>query len=564
MRRAWPTLLCALGVATAWCAVPGRASAQLVMEGGVAVLSLDGLRADEVREAMIDSLRRRDVPVFSASQIQMVVSEFGEHQRADIAFALDATLLVDGTVERRGGVLVAQLHLYDAKGDRIDSVSARSSQPDRLGVALARQVSRAFALRVRLRSLQPAKPPSPGTVRTVVRTFEGPGAAEVRRAVVQSLAAAGVQMVSNADFVRSARRLSDDLSTPLGHVDAARQLRVGALFTGDVERDKGAWVADLRLRSARDGETVGHVVLKADDLSTLAQIVRNEIWLRIGRSMVKAQPPLTEAEEQALRAERGGASVSTSRLVPRSERPTGFLLVVQPILLTRRLTYRDDLFDQLRDTSLGLTPGIDLRLRLYPAAYFLRGFFKNIGVDFGYEATFPAHSVNPAGESFPTTSSEVTVGLRGRVPLGRHEVSLVVGYGVQRFEIGSGAPAGPGRPNLPDVPAVRYRFLRMGGEVRLHLVAGLHLFLRGGFRFLLSEGGISEAVWFPRLTGNGLMAEGELAYALPKGFELRAGVGYRRYYFALHPQPADFLIAGGALDQYLTFWVGVAWRDGPP
>jgi hypothetical protein len=49
------------------------------------------------------------------------------------------------------------------------------------------------------------------------------------------------------------------------------------------------------------------------------------------------------------------------------------------------------------------------------------------------------------------------------------------------------------------------------------------------------------------------------AFALPKGFEPRAGVEYTRFFSTFKPEPGDPYIAGGALDQYLALRVGLAY-----
>ena len=81
------------------------------------------------------------------------------------------------------------------------------------------------------------------------------------------------------------------------------------------------------------------------------------------------------------------------------------------------------------------------------------------------------------------------------------------------------------------------------------------------FRGVYSVGGIGTNLWFPEATANGMDTGLLLGFALPKGFEIRLGMDYRRYGFDLNPQPPDPpYVAGGALDQYLGFSFGVAWR----
>ena len=55
-------------------------------------------------------------------------------------------------------------------------------------------------------------------------------------------------------------------------------------------------------------------------------------------------------------------------------------------------------------------------------------------------------------------------------------------------------------------------------------------------------------------------ADAELVarYAVSPMFELRAGLEWRRYWFAMHSQPGDTYIAGGAVDQSFAFTARIA------
>ncbi len=50
----------------------------------------------------------------------------------------------------------------------------------------------------------------------------------------------------------------------------------------------------------------------------------------------------------------------------------------------------------------------------------------------------------------------------------------------------------------------------------------------------------------------------EARYALTQMFQVRAGLEWRRYWFAMNPQPGDTNIAGGAVDQSFAFTARIA------
>jgi hypothetical protein len=77
---------------------------------------------------------------------------------------------------------------------------------------------------------------------------------------------------------------------------------------------------------------------------------------------------------------------------------------------------------------------------------------------------------------------------------------------------------------------------------------------------VFSLGSIGTYLWFPEAKANGMDAGLMFGFAIPKGFEVRLGADYRRYGFSLNPVPGDPYVAGGALDQYWGFSIGLAWR----
>jgi hypothetical protein len=123
----------------------------------------------------------------------------------------------------------------------------------------------------------------------------------------------------------------------------------------------------------------------------------------------------------------------------------------------------------------------------------------------------------------------------------------------------------PGEDNTAGIPSVKYEFVRIGAGFRV-AIGKKELFIiaaNAAFRGVFSVGGIGTSLWFPEAKANGMDAGLMFGFALPKGFEVRLGVDYRRYGFDLNPVPPPPdppYVAGGAADQYWGFSIGVAWR----
>lgn len=93
------------------------------------------------------------------------------------------------------------------------------------------------------------------------------------------------------------------------------------------------------------------------------------------------------------------------------------------------------------------------------------------------------------------------------------------------------------------------------------MAAGLFVGARASLRVLYTLGGSEAKTWFPVSTGQGFGAAATIDYELPKGFVIRAGFEYQRYWMTLNPDPDSARwIAGGAVDQYFFYDLRLAWR----
>lgn len=223
----------------------------------------------------------------------------------------------------------------------------------------------------------------------------------------------------------------------------------------------------------------------------------------------------------------------------------------------RRLEYQDDPSGNLREYDLGLGPSLGGELHWYPGAHFTDGVAANIGLELRLESAVGISSETPQGEELGTGSFQLGVGIRGRIPLGSHELGILLGYGKHTFSVDP-----PEGSEVGLVPDVDYNFLRMGADGRIEIVDRLALGLRAAFLLVLSEGAITSQSWFSNGSANGIEAQADVRYALLPPLELRLGATWQRYFYDMGSTPEDAAmgrpVAGGAVDQYLSGFLAAA------
>ena len=264
---------------------------------------------------------------------------------------------------------------------------------------------------------------------------------------------------------------------------------------------------------------------------------------------------------------------------------------------SRSLSYNDDLYSALRSYKLTLGPAVVANIIVFPAAFMTSSFAANIGVEanieqaFGVSSTVPANAGGPFASpaTFPTVIHDYNVGVRGRLPLsGGHEISIFVGGGEHAFAFRDGATANDDRSKL-NIPDTIYRYVRAGGELRLELPGGLTGAISAAYRYVYNQGGqiatggvvdmngnVTNQGFFPYLTVAGLDADAMIGYHITPSIEARFAVDLRRYFYAMNSSPqqcnsgCDFTqngmqvnsVAGGAVDQYISFTIGAAYVFG--
>ncbi|HEX2689497.1 MAG TPA: hypothetical protein VHN14_22905, partial [Kofleriaceae bacterium] len=175
----------------------------------------------------------------------------------------------------------------------------------------------------------------------------------------------------------------------------------------------------------------------------------------------------------------------------------------------------------------------------------------HIGLEASGQITYPIDSTR-GSDSFRTSGHAFGVGLHGRIPLGKHELGLSVGYGQHAVEI-----ADSDRGIDPGVPSVKYGFLRAGLDARVQLASALGRRIGGAYRLLLGYGELGDDAWFRHVSGGAIEGELALRWTVAGPFALEASGGIWRYGLSLKPEPTDdsvtdfARIAGGVTDQSL-------------
>lgn len=403
--------------------------------------------------------------------------------------------------------------------------------------------------------------------RVGVGPVRGPEGAAVRGSLEDALRRSGHEVVARAE-VEAARAPLRPAAIGADFVVGGRVRRVGSGFAVDLVLERADSRAKRRVRMRGEGpEQLGERVV-----SFLESRVRGFSPTRPAPAARPGPEPAPRAEgpEEPIPAEAPPSPPSAeaparSRAPERSSAdPLGlrtrhvFELETSAGMLSRSLSFRDDLFSSTRGYELAGAPALVLKARLFPfTASGIPG-LRDLGVETESEYDFVADSRRPDGQVYPTTSSSWSLALAYRHPFGRHSWTASLGYGVRSFLIDPAGAATPSNDPSPDLPRVGYEALRAGVGLRLASLVGLVLHLRASYLAVLDAGGIEADVWFPNARTTAMEATVGLGYRLLPGLELRGAVQYRRYGLDLRPALGAEHIVGGAADQYWLYTLGIA------
>ena len=432
--------------------------------------------------------------------------------------------------------------------------------------------------------------------KVVVGDISGKGGGQVRAAIARALQQHDeLQLVSSAAVSKAESRLGVE-ATGRDRVSVSRELGVAAWIEGEVGKSKRGVDVTLQVIAGASGETMTVMSYESKKPKGLAELAGDSVWSDLGTLLMSAQAPgaapaqtgqqpepVAERpqanrrpvrEEQAARDEdedddkesENGEEAAKEEAEPEEEPSQGDETHPSPldvglgvVAFTRHLKYNDDL-SGLSSYRLDLGPSIGLQAHWYPVAHFDSGALANIGLDLRARMMF-AVDTGLDDQTFSTSSHAFGIGLRGRLPLGEHELGAVIGYANQTFAIAS-AKTDAGVVD-PGIPSASYGFLRLGLEARL-VFGAVHVGAAAAILPVLSTGEVER--WFPRSSALGLEGQLSVGYALSRSLELEAAFGMQRIALSMNPELDDVdlgrPIAGGAVDEMLFGTLGACFYLG--
>jgi hypothetical protein len=250
---------------------------------------------------------------------------------------------------------------------------------------------------------------------------------------------------------------------------------------------------------------------------------------------------------------------------PAPEGESGALVALEvtagPRAVHRTFDFNDPLADHQTGAprpygyKLAIAPAPFVDLGFYPGAFATRGAGAAVGLIARYEKIVGTQTQNVDGSTFSTLAQQFEVGLRGRLPLAEHEVGLTASYGKQTFHVSATdpgpAPQPAGGPPASTVPNVDYTFAGVDLDGRLRL-APIELGAHVGSRFVMKTGDLAS-VWFSTTKTTSIEAGLSIAYKVTPLFSIVGGGDIIRYGFNFNPvSPTNYIVAGGAVDQYIS------------
>jgi hypothetical protein len=384
--------------------------------------------------------------------------------------------------------------------------------------------------------------------RVAIGSFQGPQANRIQGAVETGLMTR-YYVVPDFSVTAEAKRLGVSLREDGEYGTVGRALDVRAFVSADVEKRSG-WRVQLTVRRGDTGAAIGRFVLanrRLDKLeSQLATGASGRVRSLLARNSRDDGPraPAVEARPEAQVA--ASAPEAEPEETPRGEE--ALALVAGGRMFSRSFKYSQNLSELpayrlsqalATELALSLRPGRMLSLPPGLRPLRLSGMFQ-------YGVGIESH-VSGTEASQPTKVMGWQAGLGYEIGGATLSVVPQLVYAFHSFTTGA-------EPSSA-APDVRYRLVGGGADGRWEPARGLAVLVRAAYLHALSIGALTSADRFPHATADGVEVEGAVAFVFTPAVELRASAGVRRIGFAMHSEPGDRWVAGGAIDQ--TTWVGL-------
>ncbi len=424
-------------------------------------------------------------------------------------------------------------------------------------------------------------------------TFTGEQHRVVEARVAKALNGADVS-------VAKGKPIADPGDDVAAFVKLGKRRHVDKFVVGHVEGAGHHWSVSLTVRNASDGALAGDsIVTHAKSLDGLLRSIDRKVpgelvgALAGGVQLDEGTPAKddSDAKEHADASEPDAVgdvaadnaataadsdSAATAPADQGAKRPSSpGERVDTPLALSAgvRVFSRDFSYggagNGLRGYGLGGAPALWLGGEWYPDAHFTTGVAANIGLVASFAQSFGVSSGRDDGgsENYGTSMRIYDVGIRGRIPLGVHEIGVSFRYGGQSFHIDgaldpSSVAAAGGAPTRSFVPDVSYGYIRPGIDARLRFGdfgVGASL----GYRKVLSFGDLGSSAWFPAVSANAVDLGVSVEYRLLGSLYAVAGGALEHYSVTMNASDASAVngrpSASGASDRYLSAYFGAEW-----
>lgn len=422
--------------------------------------------------------------------------------------------------------------------------------------------------------------------RVAIDSFRGPQGGVLQDAVESALLRRYF-LVPDAEVTEAARRSGVRLRSDEDFAEVGRSLKVAAFVSATVRRSKN-WRVEMVVRNGETGEAVARYDVTDRRLEGLAAALARATPRRLQLALATPSGADGPPEEDAVvrtpmrpaRSSRPRPDDSGSQSAPNNKGPTDddedaaetasddaepsaprAADVPRPYLevgaggrvFSRSMTFTQN-FSNIPAYRLDRATAVTVDMALHPFAIaeatrddWIAGFGLIAAVTYAMGVTT---EVAGADGRARTEVHGWELGLRYRSELGPLDLVPRLGFLAETFAANVGALS----------PDVDYRVVRAGLGARLAL--SRQAFMRANLDYLdvLSTGRLSDADRFPRAVTRGIDVGLGAGYAFGDTVEVWLSVGLRRYGYDLKVKPGDSLIAGGALDEYVSMSMGLTYR----
>jgi hypothetical protein len=397
--------------------------------------------------------------------------------------------------------------------------------------------------------------------RVAIGAFRGPQAARVQDAVESALLRR-YYLVPDSVVAEAARKSGVRLQIDQDFAEVAKSLNVQAFVSATVRKQR-QWTVQMVVRKGDTGEAVGRLEWADRRIETLAAALARSTPRRLQALLTNRSAPAAAArepeEEVAVKAPslperaptRKEAGLEEEESPAAAPRPY-FELSVGGRVFSRTMSYVDN-YSGLPGYRLDRATAVNVEMALHPfgAVPGTSSAMAGFGLTGNLTYALGIGTQNAGGDG--PARAEVfgyEVGARQRISVGMVDVLPHVSYLVDNF-VASAAELSPD---------VRYRAVRAGLGGRLWLSSKAEVRASADYLHVLSAGPLTEDGRFPRATVRGVDLSLGAGYSVSDSLEAVVAVGLRRYGFDMGAQPGDTLVAGGAIDEYLSMTLGLAYR----